>query len=78
MRVDIEDIIAEGNEVATCIVWRGSHRKSGEEFHQMGILFLRLDDRGQLAERWSAYKSLQWPDIDQHVVVPLAARLTSA
>jgi ketosteroid isomerase-like protein len=59
MRVDIEDIIAEGNKVAVRIVWRGNHRKSGEKFHQMGIIILRLDDNGQLAERWSAYTSLR-------------------
>ena len=58
MRVDIRDIIAEGNKVAARIVWQGNHRESGEEFHQMGIVILRLDDKGQLVERWSAYKSL--------------------
>jgi predicted SnoaL-like aldol condensation-catalyzing enzyme len=59
MRVDIEDIIAEGNKVAARMVWRGNHRDSGETFHQMGIIILRLDDKGQLAERWSAYKPLR-------------------
>jgi predicted SnoaL-like aldol condensation-catalyzing enzyme len=58
MQVDIEDILAEGNEVAARIVWCGNHRKSGEKFHQMGIVIVRLDDKGQLVERWSAYKSL--------------------
>jgi predicted SnoaL-like aldol condensation-catalyzing enzyme len=59
MRVDIKDIIAERNEVAARMVWRGNHRKSGGKFHQMGIVILRLDDKGQLVERWSAYKSLK-------------------
>ena len=58
MRVDILDIIAEGNKVAARIVWRGNHRASGDEFHQMGIIMLRLDDQGRLAERWSAYVHL--------------------
>jgi predicted SnoaL-like aldol condensation-catalyzing enzyme len=58
LRVNIVDIIAEGNKVAARLVWRGSHRESGDEFHQMGIVILRLDDQGRLAERWSAYKSL--------------------
>ena len=59
MRVDIEDIIAEGKRVAARIVWRGNHGQSGERFHQMGIVMLRLDDdKGQIVERWSAYKSL--------------------
>ena len=59
MHVDILDIVAEGNKVAARLVWRGNHRESGDEFHQMGIIMLRLDDQGRLAERWSAYGSLQ-------------------
>jgi predicted SnoaL-like aldol condensation-catalyzing enzyme len=59
MRVDILDIVAEGNKVAARLVWRGNHRESGAEFHQMGIIMLRLDGTGRLAERWSAYKSLR-------------------
>jgi predicted SnoaL-like aldol condensation-catalyzing enzyme len=59
MRVDIMDIMAEGNKVAARLAWRGKHRESGDEFHQMGIIMLRLDDTGRLAERWSAYRSLQ-------------------
>jgi predicted SnoaL-like aldol condensation-catalyzing enzyme len=59
MHVDILDIVAEGNKVAARLVWRGNHRESGDEFHRMGIVILRLDDQGRLAERWSAYKSLQ-------------------
>jgi predicted SnoaL-like aldol condensation-catalyzing enzyme len=58
IRVDIKDILAEGNKVAARIVWHGNHRESGEKFHQMGIVILQLNDKGQLAERWSAYKSL--------------------
>ena len=59
MRVDIEDILAEGSRVAARIVWHGNHSESGEKFHQMGIVILRLDDKGQLAERWSAYSTLR-------------------
>ena len=55
LHVDILDIIAEGNKVAARLVWRGNRRESGAEFHQMGIIMLRLDDMGRLAERWSAY-----------------------
>ncbi len=58
MRVDIEDIFAEGDRVAARLVWRGNHRESSREFHQMGIILLRLNDQGQSAERWSAYKPL--------------------
>jgi len=59
IHVDILDIVAEGDKVAARLVWRGNQRESGEEFHQMGIIILRLDDQGRLAERWSAYKSLR-------------------
>jgi predicted SnoaL-like aldol condensation-catalyzing enzyme len=59
LRVDIEEIIAEGSKVAARIVWHGNHRDSRETFHQIGIVILRLDDKGQLAERWSAYKTLR-------------------
>ena len=58
MQIDIKDILAEENRVAARIVWRGNHRESGEMFHQLGIVILRLDEKGQLVERWSAYKSL--------------------
>jgi hypothetical protein len=42
--------------VAARVVWRGTHGESGERFHQMGIVILRLDEAGRLAERWSAYR----------------------
>lgn len=58
MQIDIKDILAEENRVAARIVWRGNHRESGEMFHQLGIIILRFDEKGQLVERWSAYKSL--------------------
>ena len=58
MQIDIKDILAEENRVAARIVWRGNHRESGEMFHQLGIVILRFDEKGQLVERWSAYKSL--------------------
>ena len=58
MRIEIEDIPAEGDRVAARIVWRGSRRASGEPHRQMGIIILRLDAQGRIAERWSAYKPL--------------------
>lgn len=59
MRVDIEDLFAEGNRVAARIVWHGNHRETGKEFHQIGIVLLRLDEKGQIAERWSAYTAIE-------------------
>jgi len=58
MQIEVKDLIAEGNKVAARILWCGNHRESGGKFHQMGIVILRFDDKGQLVERWSAYKSL--------------------
>lgn len=59
MQVHVEDILAEGDRVAARIVWRGTHWESGERFYQMGIVILRLDEAGRLAERWSAYRPLK-------------------
>ncbi|MFC1715244.1 ester cyclase [Candidatus Poribacteria bacterium] len=59
MEVRVEDIIAEGNKVAARNVWYGTHRESGEKFHRMGIIILRLNDTGQLVERWSAYEPIE-------------------
>ncbi len=56
MRVDIQDSIAEGTRVAVRVVWYGHHRVTMETFHQMGIILFRIDEHGQIAERWSAYK----------------------
>jgi predicted SnoaL-like aldol condensation-catalyzing enzyme len=57
MHVEVEDILAEGNKVAARLVWQGHHRESGETFHQAGIIFLALNEKGQFIERWSAYQS---------------------
>jgi ketosteroid isomerase-like protein len=59
MRVRVEDIIAEGNKVAVRNVWHGTNMKSGEPFRQTGIIILRLNEAGQLAERWSAYTPMR-------------------
>ncbi len=53
--VDIEDIVAEGDRVVVRLVWHGTHTDSRESYQQMGIVMLRLNQRAQLAERWSGY-----------------------
>jgi predicted SnoaL-like aldol condensation-catalyzing enzyme len=58
MQVEVKDILAEGHKVAVRNVWRGTHKDTGQLFHQMGIAIWRLSEAGQLAERWSAYTSL--------------------
>ena len=61
MRISIEDILAEGNEVAARLVWRGTHRETGETYHRMGIVMFRLNEAGQIEERWSAYSNSSYP-----------------
>jgi uncharacterized glyoxalase superfamily protein PhnB/predicted SnoaL-like aldol condensation-catalyzing enzyme len=55
IHVEIEDLISTGNRAAARLVWRGTHRQTREAYHQTGIVMLRLNDQGQLVERWSAY-----------------------
>lgn len=59
MRFRVEDLIAEGDKVVVRATWRGTSADSGEGFRQMGIVILRLDEDGRLAERWSAYGPLE-------------------
>jgi len=58
MHVEIEDLLVEENKVAARLVWQGHNRESGETFLQAGIIILRLNDKGQFLERWSAYQAL--------------------
>lgn len=55
MCILIEDAVAEGGKVAVRASWRGTHKDSGAAFRQRGIVILRLDAQGRLAERWSVY-----------------------
>lgn len=57
MRVEIEDVFAEGNRVAARVEWFGHHRQTGEVFHRRGNIIFRADDKFMLAERWSAYST---------------------
>ena len=59
IQVSIEDMLAEGNKVAVRMIWRGTHRESGEKLQEMGILILHFNEMGQLTERWSAYKAIE-------------------
>ena len=59
MRFEIEELLAEGNQVAARLLWRGNHRETGVAFHQMGIIMLRINGEGRIAERWSAYKVIE-------------------
>jgi predicted ester cyclase len=55
MRITIEDMIAEGDQVAARLIWCGTNRHTGAAFGQMGLVMLRLDEQGRFVERWSAY-----------------------
>jgi predicted ester cyclase len=58
MRIPIEDLIAESNQVAGRMIWKGTHGDTGEVFHRMGIVMVRLNERGQFVERWSMYADM--------------------
>ncbi len=57
LRVEIEDVVSEKHKAALRLVWRGCHRESGAEYHREGMAFLRSDESGKLAERWSMYET---------------------
>lgn len=58
LTVEVMEMIAEANKVAARIIWRGRHRDTAMPFHLMGIVIIRLNEQGQLVERWSAYTTL--------------------
>ena len=51
LRIDVEEVVAEDARVALRLRWNAP--QTG--YRQRGIVMLRLDERGQIAERWSAY-----------------------
>jgi predicted SnoaL-like aldol condensation-catalyzing enzyme len=59
MQITVEDILAEGDRVALRNIWHWTDGESGDKQQQMGILILRLNDAGLIAERWSAYVMIQ-------------------
>jgi predicted SnoaL-like aldol condensation-catalyzing enzyme len=58
IQVRIVDMLAEANKVAARLIWQGHHRQTGAPLHQIGIVMVRLNDHGQIAERWSAYTTV--------------------
>ena len=58
IQVQMIDILAEANKVAARLIWQGTHRQSGAPLHQIGIVMVRLNDQGQITERWSAYTTV--------------------
>ena len=55
MRVEVKDVLSEGDKVAVRLRWEGTNSATGEACRKDGIIILRLDADGRIAERWSAY-----------------------
>ncbi|MFH1570336.1 MAG: ester cyclase [Gemmatimonadota bacterium] len=55
MQVEVKDVVVEGDRAAVRLRWRGTHSGTGKVIERQGIIMLRLDERGHIAERWSAY-----------------------
>lgn len=58
LQVDIEKVVAEGNRVAARLIWNGTHATTGDPLCQVGVVIVRLNEQGKLAERWSTYMFL--------------------
>lgn len=54
LRIDVEDLFAEDDKVALRLRWVAP--ETG--YRQYGIVILRVDGDGRIAERWSAYMSM--------------------
>jgi catechol 2,3-dioxygenase-like lactoylglutathione lyase family enzyme/predicted ester cyclase len=57
LQVKVEDVLAAGDRAAVRLVWRGHHRETGKALRQTGLVMLRFNEQGQIAERWSVYQS---------------------
>jgi ketosteroid isomerase-like protein len=51
----VEDMVALDHHVAVRATWRGTHRETGASLERTGLVLLRLNESGRLAERRSAY-----------------------
>jgi hypothetical protein len=47
IQVRIVDMLAEANAVAARTIWKGVHQHSCATLHQMGIVIVRLNERGR-------------------------------
>jgi predicted enzyme related to lactoylglutathione lyase/predicted SnoaL-like aldol condensation-catalyzing enzyme len=55
MHVEIDELMEEKNRVAARIMWHGTHKTTGEVFHKIGIVMIRMNEQGKFVERWSGY-----------------------
>ena len=61
LRFVLHDVIAEGDKVATLISWSGTHvndygpvKATGKLTGSVAVILWRIDERGQIAERWAS------------------------
>jgi predicted ester cyclase len=52
LRIEIEDMIAEGDKVACRNIWRWTDPRSGEKMQFHGFVLWRFEG-GKIAERWA-------------------------
>ncbi len=59
---DLHELHAAGNAVTIRATWRGTLR-DGRPWAQTGLALIHVNDTGQLVERWSAYRTLEGPQL---------------
>lgn len=57
LTLTIDGLIAHGDTVALRATWRGSHGETGKRLLRRGLVMLRVNEAGRIAERWSAYQA---------------------
>lgn len=62
LSVDLHELHVADRAVMVRATWQGTEGKTGTAWTQSGLLLLRLNDSGQLVERWSAYRTLSPQD----------------
>ncbi|MFC7625466.1 ester cyclase [Microlunatus sp. GCM10028923] len=56
LEFELVDLVAGDGSVAVRARWRGRHRDTGAPLRQDGLLLIKVDRDGRLAERWSTYR----------------------
>lgn len=59
LKVTVEDIIAEGNKVASRETWKGTKKSTGKSVSGSVLHIFRIQD-GKITEEWS--KGWEWAD----------------
>ncbi len=52
LRIELKDILAEGDKVAVRAIWRETHAKTGRRMEMHGFVLWRIAD-GLIIERWA-------------------------